>query len=94
MLKHNLTSLRSNMVQLVAMLLLAAGPSGGEVRTAHYDVPVQRLEADEVGRMLEELHRQLTRFFGRTSPAAGGAGLHRRRAVPGCPGARQGAAAG
>ncbi|MFB3892531.1 MAG: hypothetical protein ACE15C_10970 [Phycisphaerae bacterium] len=36
----------------------------GELRTEHYDLQVQCLDASEVGRMLEQLHAQLSEYFG------------------------------
>ncbi|MFA6133743.1 MAG: hypothetical protein WC869_06975 [Phycisphaerae bacterium] len=41
-----------------------AGGSGTELRTEHYDLYVEGLDAAEVGNMLEQLHAQLTRYFG------------------------------
>ena len=35
------------------------------MRTGHYQILAESLDADDVGRMLEQLHRQLTRDFGR-----------------------------
>lgn len=40
-------------------------PAGVSVHTAHYDVYAERVDAGEVGRMLEAQHVALTAFFGR-----------------------------
>jgi len=45
--------------------LLGADPAVSHVRTEHYDVRSTRMPAEEVGRMLDQLHTDLTRFFGR-----------------------------
>ncbi len=50
---------------LLATVLLVAEPPAGEATTEHYHVWSQGLEAEEAGQMLEQLHAELTRFFGR-----------------------------
>jgi hypothetical protein len=40
-------------------------PVTSELRTDHYDIHVEGLDADEVGRMLEQLHDQLKTYFGK-----------------------------
>lgn len=41
--------------------------AGQEIHTEHYDVHVERLNPDEVGRLLEAFHQQLTEAYG-TAP--------------------------
>jgi hypothetical protein len=52
------------------ILALAARPSAAEtpaspdVTTAHYDVHAEGMDAQEAGAILEELYKQLTKYFG------------------------------
>lgn len=48
---------------LAAVLLAAAGPE--DHTTEHYDLHVETLDPKDVGAMLEELHAQLAKHFGR-----------------------------
>src|SRR4051812_6906807 len=52
---------------LLAAPALAAAPAGRgkEVRTEHYDLYADGVDADDVGRMLEQFHGQMSAAFGR-----------------------------
>ncbi len=50
---------------LAAIALLACPPPGATVKTAHYDVYTETIDAADTGAMLEALHGNLTKFFGR-----------------------------
>lgn len=42
----------------------SASQTGTELRTEHYDLYIEGLDAAETGRMLEQLHAQLSQYFG------------------------------
>ncbi len=50
---------------ILMVALLTADPEVSTARTKHYEVRAVGMDAAEVGRMLEPLHRDLTRHFGR-----------------------------
>jgi hypothetical protein len=52
------------MVILLVTALISAGPTGTAALTEHYHVRAAGSDAEEVGRMLESLHAELTRWFG------------------------------
>ena len=47
---------------LLAILLLC---SPQEHETKHYQLQAEGVDVEETGRLLEELHKQLTKFFGK-----------------------------
>ena len=53
------------MTTLLVSLLLCADPATSQAKTAHYDISAERLDAAEIGRMLEQHYVYLERFFGR-----------------------------
>ncbi len=50
---------------LAAITLLACPPPGAAVKTAHYDVYAETIDAADAGAMLEALHAHLLKYFGR-----------------------------
>lgn len=50
---------------LAAIALLACPPPGATVKTAHYDVYAETVDAADTGAMLEALHAHLLKYFGR-----------------------------
>lgn len=50
---------------LAGRLLASEDVPSQTLQTEHYDLRVETLDADEVGRLLEALHRHLAAFFGR-----------------------------
>lgn len=51
--------------RMLLAAVLGAGPNVTEVQTEHYRVRSANIPAEQLGRMLEQLHADLTRFFGR-----------------------------
>ncbi|MEK7470266.1 MAG: hypothetical protein AAB074_23085 [Planctomycetota bacterium] len=50
---------------LIALTFLACPPPGAELKTAHYDLYAESIDAQDAGAMLEALHAHLSKYFGR-----------------------------